>query len=367
MRIASLEAIPFRLPRRTPVRFANGEVRAVEHVLVRVRDTDGAVGIAEASPRAMTYGDTARSVVDAFETLIGPRLEGADPRRIEAVHDRLGHLVQNVTARAALDVALWDLKARRAGLPLYQLLGGHTDRVEAAHLLGLDTPERMAEEAAGVAGSLGVRAFKVKVGHAPDEDIARAVAVRAAVGPEATLYLDANHGWDAQAALRVVRALDRRGVDVAWVEEPTPAADVQARRWLVDRVDVPVVADESAPDLAGAAAQLTSGAAQWVSLKTGRTGFSVSRRILGLAAGLGAEVVVGSQVEGRLGVLANLHLAAAFSACARRPAELTSGHGYADDLVEPLAIEDGGARLSEAAGLGVDVDEARLERLRVDR
>ncbi|MEO1231092.1 MAG: mandelate racemase/muconate lactonizing enzyme family protein [Myxococcota bacterium] len=367
MSIAAIEAIPIRLERRRPVRFANGEVSTAEHVLVRVVADDGAVGVAEASPRPMTYGDTPGAVVDALRTLIVPAVIGADERNIEAVHGRLRHVVHNVTARAALDVALWDLKARRAQLPLAELLGGSTRRVQVAHLLGLDTPRAMAEEAEAVARGFGVRAFKVKVGQSFREDVERAAAVRSAVGDEATLYLDANHGWTAEEALAVMRALERAQIEIAWLEEPTPATETAARRWLVERLNLPVVADESATDLASAASELTSGRAHWVSLKTGRTGFTFSRQIADLSLGLGASVVVGSQIEGGLGALANLHLAAAFGACHRYPAEVTSGHGYTDDVVPPLPIEDGWITVPDRPGLGLDIQEERLQALRMDR
>lgn len=367
MTITSIEAIPFALPRRRPVRFSNGEVRQAEHVLVRVRADDGAVGVAEASPRAMTYGDTPRAVVDAFETTIGPLLIGADERHIEGVHAKLKYLVQNITARAALDVALWDLKARRAGVPVWELLGGYARRVKVSHLLGLDTPQGMAEEAASMAREYGVKGFKVKVGVNLKDDVARTLAVREAVGDDAVIYLDANHGWTAEDALTAMKTLDRAQANVAWLEEPNPAAESVSRRWLVERLDVPVVADESAPDLQRAASELRMGHVNWIAIKTGRTGFTFSRQITDLCLAEGASVVTGSQIEGRLGSLANLHFTAAFGLPSRHPAELTSGHGYSDDVVETLPIVDGWMEAPEKPGLGLEVDEARLNALRLDK
>lgn len=364
--IESVEAIPFRLPTVRPVRFANGAVSEAEHVLVRIRTHDGAVGFGEASPRPMTYGDGPRAVCESIERRIGPALVGQDACQIEGLHARLTNLVRNETAKAAVDVALWDLLGKRASMPIARILGGGAKRVAVSHLLGLGTPSEMAAEAEQMSSELGIRAFKVKVGLSAAEDVQRVLSVRSVVGDDAIIYLDANHGWTASEALDVVRALERANANPAWLEEPNPASNDLDRRWLAQRIDLPIVADESAIDLASAARELTSGRAHRLSLKAGRAGFSINRQLVGLALGLGAEVVVGSQVEGRLGVAATVHLAAAFSATMRYPAELTAGLAYREDLIDPLPIVDGMMTVPEAPGLGVDVDERRVEKLRLN-
>ena len=364
MTIAAVEAIPYRLPTRRPVRFANGEVAGAEHVLVRVRTTDGVEGIAEASPRPMTYGDNVAGVVHMIRNIAAPAWVGANELAPAELHHRLRHLQGNFTARAALDVALYDLLGQRSGLPVASLLGGYAKRVRVSHLLSMGSAEDMAQEVSDVAKTLGVRAFKVKVGEDAATDIARIAAVFEALGTNGLVYADANHGWRPDEALTVIRALETAGHVPAWVEEPTPASDTVGRRWLVNRVDVPIVADESAPDVAAASAQLRDGLSQWLSLKAARSGFRVSQRLLGVAQGLGAEVVVGSQIEGALGVAANLHLAAAFAETGVRPAELTSAEHFEDDVITPLAVQDGWMQVPTAPGLGVAVDETRLRRLR---
>ncbi|MEM9133231.1 MAG: enolase C-terminal domain-like protein [Actinomycetota bacterium] len=367
MTITSVEAIPYRLRARRPVRFANGQVDAAVHVLVRVRDSDGVEGVAEASPRPMTYGDTAVSVVHAIEQLIEPAVRGVPAGQIGAAHHRLRHLVHNTTAIAAFDVALWDLKARRLGVPLAEMLGGFATSVRAAHLLSLASPEEMAAEADEVFAATGVTAMKVKVGVDVATDVARTVAVRDALGAGALLYLDANHGWDAPATLIAVRALADKGIRPAWIEEPTPAAHALERRWLVERLDIPIVGDESATSLTTASAELQAGRCQAIAIKAGRTGITDSGRVIGLTEGLGADVVIGSQVEGTLGSIANLHLAAAHEATSRHPAEVTSGRHFETDIVTGAPpVEDGVMSVPTGPGLGVDIDDDALASLRLD-
>lgn len=365
MTIAAIEAIPFRLRPKHTIRFANGSVGETIHVLIRIRTDDGLVGVGEASPRSMTYGDSWPGVVHTVTELVAPQWLGKDERRIEARHDELRELRGNHTARAALDTALHDLVAQRAGVPVATLLGGFAERVRASHLLSLAEPAAMAAEAGELSATMGIRSFKVKTGLAPTSDVERVVAVSEAVGEGGLVYIDANHGWRAHEALEVMRALEKRGVKPAWLEEPNPADDVVGRRWLAERIDVPVVGDESTIDLVTAATQLRDGLCHWVALKAPRTGFRVARQIVGLARGMGAEVVVGSQIEGALGALANLHLAAAWPETSRMPAEVTSGHAFATDLIDPLPVNDGWMQVPDAPGLGVTIDEARLDELRV--
>jgi L-alanine-DL-glutamate epimerase-like enolase superfamily enzyme len=131
---------------------------------------------------------------------------------------------------------------------------------------------------------------------------------------------------------------------------------------------VPLVGDESCISLAHVGRALEEGAVGAVSIKTARTGFSESRRILDLCLARGVPVVVGSQYEGAIGATATIAFAAAFAATAGQPAEMTNFIDLADDLVvRPPQIRDGRAAVPAAAGLGIEVDDERLQRYRVDR
>jgi L-alanine-DL-glutamate epimerase-like enolase superfamily enzyme len=365
VRITAVEAIPFAVPYRRPARFASGQVDTAENVLVRVHTDAGVVGSAEAQPRPYTYGETQASIVSLVRDVLAPRVVGLDPFAVELIHARCATIAGNQVARASIDLAAWDAVGRLLGVPCSRLLGGFAADVPAAHMLSFDEPARMADEALAVHAELGVTTFKVKVGRAPDVDVAAVRAVRAAL-PAAALYVDANRGWSLPDAQRAGDALVELGVSA--IEEPIAVEDHAGRRRLAERWSVPLVGDESAISLDHVERAIDGGEVRAISLKTARTGFTESRRILGLCLGRGVPIHVGSQYEGRLGALASVAFAAAHAETAVRPAEVTNFLDLSGDLLEGLpVVRDGRVAVPTAPGLGADVDEDALHRYREDR
>jgi L-Ala-D/L-Glu epimerase len=365
VRITALEAIPYAVPYRRPAGFASGTVTSADNVLVRVHTDAGLVGQAEAQPRPYTYGETQASIVHTVRATLEELLVGVDPLRTEVVAERCGRIAGNQVARGAVDLAVWDLVGQILDRPCHTLLGGFAPDVAAAHMLSFGEPEAMAEEAVAISERLGVETFKVKVGRAPDVDVAATRAIRAAL-PEAELYVDANRGWSYEDALRAGDALIELGVRA--IEEPISVDDRAGRRRLADRWAVPLVGDESVISLAHVDRAIEEGAVRAVSVKTARTGFTESRRILGLCQGRSVPVVVGSQYEGAIGATATIAFAAAFAATAGRPAEITNFLDLEDDLVGSApAICAGRTAVPDAAGLGIAIDEDKLARYRTDR
>jgi L-alanine-DL-glutamate epimerase-like enolase superfamily enzyme len=284
----------------------------------------------------------------------------------EAVRHRLGRTVGNPTAKAAIDMAMWDAAGQLLHTPVHSLLGGYTDRLRVSHMLGFQAPDVVAAEAVELREQLGITSFKIKVGRRPVHlDIAVCEAVRTALGPQAELYLDGNRGWTAAESLDALRRLD--GVGVSRVEELCPADDIIGRRWLVAQSPVPFVADESATTPAEVTREVLAGAANAISVKTARTGFSDSLRISHLAEGLGILAVMGNQIDAHLGTVCSLVFGASQESTSREAAELSNYLDLADDLLErPLVITDGEMRVPSGAGIGVRLDPDKVERYRTD-
>ncbi len=359
-RITAVEAIPFAVPYRRRPRFASGTVTSADNVLVRVHTDAGLVGQAEAQPRPYTYGETQASIVEAVSGALNEALAGVDPLRIERVAERCARLTGNYVARGAVDLAVWDLIGQLVGRPCHLLLGGFADDVAAAHMVSLGEPAEMAEDALDVHERLGVTTFKLKVGRAPGLDVAAVRAVREAL-PDADLYVDANRGWSYEDAVTAGHALAEFGVRA--IEEPISVDDRAGRSRLAERWNVPLAGDESCISLAHVARALDEGAVRQVSIKTARTGFTESRRILDLCAARNIPVVMGSQYEGALGAAATITFAAAFAATACRPAEVTNFLDLSDDLVVAgPEIRAGRAAVPERS----EVDEDRLRHYRLD-
>jgi L-alanine-DL-glutamate epimerase-like enolase superfamily enzyme len=364
VRITGLEAIPYAVPFRRPAGFASGVVTTADNVLVRVHTDAGLVGQAEAQPRPYTYGETQSSIVLTVRERLEPLLLGVSPLDTEVVAARCAQVTANNVARGAVDLAVWDLAGQILGRPCHTLLGGFAADVAAAHMVSFGEPAAMAEEAVAISERLGVRAFKVKVGRSPQTDVAATRAVRDAL-PDAELYVDANRGWSYEDALRAGDALIEMGV--RGIEEPISIDDRGGRRRLADRWGVPLIGDESCISLAHVDRAIDEGAVRTVSVKTARTGFTESRRILHLCLGRSIPVIVGSQYEGGIGATATVAFAAAFAATAGRPAEITNFLDLKDDLpAVPPAVRDGRVAAGEAPGLGLVVDEAKLARYRLD-
>jgi L-Ala-D/L-Glu epimerase len=365
VRITAVEAIPFAVPYRRVPRFASGSVDSADNVLVRVHTDGGIVGQAEAQPRPYTYGETQSSIVDAVSGPLNDALAGFDPVRVELVNERCGRVTGNYVARGAVDLAVWDLAGQVLGYSCHRLLGGFADDVAVAHMVSFAEPAAMAAEAVELHGRLGITTFKVKVGRAAALDVAAVRAIREAL-PDADLYVDANRGWSFEDAVRVGDELIELGVRA--IEEPVSVEDRAGRRRLADRWIVPLVGDESCISLAHVERALEEGAVRMVSVKTARTGFTESRRIIDVCLARNVPIVMGSQYEGAMGAMATLAFAAASAATASQPAEIANFLDLADDLVVSAPeIFDGRAAVGLAPGLGIEVDEDRLERYRLDR
>ncbi|MGH3519585.1 MAG: mandelate racemase/muconate lactonizing enzyme family protein [Haloechinothrix sp.] len=366
MKITEIETIPFAIPYARPLHFASGEVHDAEHVLVRVHTDDGLIGVAEAPPRPFTYGETQESIVAVIQRIFAPQLLGLSPAQRELIHARMHRTIGNPAAKAALDMALWDVLGKATGLPVTELLGGYTDRMRVSHMVGFAPPDEMVAEAQRIRDRYGITTFKVKVGRRPyQRDVAACRALREGLGEDVELYIDGNRGWTASESAQALRAMDDLGLTLA--EELCPADDVLGRRWLVERSAIPFVADESATNSGEVTRELLGGSATAISIKTARTGFTESQRVLSQCTGLGAEVVLGNQIDGQIGTLCAMVFGSAFEATSRRAGELSNFLDMSDDLLaEPLQIENGTLRIREVPGTGVEVDEDKLAHYRQD-
>ncbi|MDS9469683.1 enolase C-terminal domain-like protein [Paracoccus sp. MBLB3053] len=367
MKITKVEAIPFAIPYSHPLKFASGAVHMAEHILVRVHGEDGMVGVAEAPPRPFTYGETQAGIKAVVEQIFAPQVIGLDVFEREKVLSRMNRTVGNPCAKGALDVAIWDLMGKVLGQPVTRLLGGYTDRLRVSHMIGFDDPAKMVDVAQEFLDRYGISTFKVKVGRQPfmlDVEVCR--ALRQHFGDKVDLYIDGNRGWTATDAARALRAME--DLDLLFAEELNPADDVMGRRWLVRQAKIPMFADESVSRPAEVVRELLNGGATAISIKTARTGFSMSQRVLFLSESIGVENYIGNQIDGQVGTIASLVFGAAYQATSSRAAELSNFLDMSDDLLaDPLVISGGELKVRDLPGTGVVVDEEKLSHFRLDK
>jgi L-alanine-DL-glutamate epimerase-like enolase superfamily enzyme len=363
MRVTAVDAIPFRIPFTEKKVWARGALDAAEHVLVRVRTDNGLTGIAEAPPRPTIYGESLRSIVAAIEDWFGPVVLGVDPFETEKVLERFERWVGNPTARAAVEMALTDVKAQAAGVPVYKLLGGWTDRVPVCARVPTGNAEAVARSCASFREKYGIITFKIKVGMNAPEDVATLRTVRETLGPSVRLCPDANQGYDPQTAIRVLKAIE--DLDITLLEEPCRIDNDRGRRQVAAATTIPLMGDESCTNLAEVRRQLALGVVGVISIKVARTGFAVSQRIAHLCEAESVVNLCGTQADSSIGVICGAHFAASCRNV-KLASELTGNLDMVDDLlVEKPTIEDGMIALSDRPGLGIRIDEAKLRQYRL--
>ena len=310
MEITEVQTIPFRIPLKKPTAWARGNIDAAEHVLVKVYTDDGIIGIAEAPPRPTIYGESIESIKFAIENWLGPMVKGMDPLETEKVWDKFDMIAGNPTAKAAIDIALHDIIGKRLNLPCYKLYGYWTNKIQLAWCINLNPLEEMVKEGAEMIEKYGFRSLKLKVGIDPKKDIEMVKAIRQELGDEISIYVDANQGYDPFTALKAMGEMME--YNVAFVEEPCPIWDVKGRKMVSQRLDIPIMGDESCVTPSDVAREVEAGCLRIISIKTARTGFHLSRKIITLCEQAGIRNLLGLQGDTSVGTLAGAHVCAAF-------------------------------------------------------
>jgi len=365
MKIVAVEAVPVRIPMKKTVTSATISLATLEHVVVRVRSEDGIVGTAEAPSRPTVYGETVKSIVAAVNDLFAPMLIGQSAADHDGRNARIRRIEHNSTAKGAVDMACYDLVARSLNLPLVTLLGGSRSEVDVTYLLGLGEPEAVADDALAIRETYGINTFKLKAGMDAEVDTALVAGVRRILGDGVRITVDCNHGYDPQLAAHTLRRWEES--DVAWVEEPCPGDDPWSRGWVSRSTRLPLMADESAPDVPQVVEEIRRGHCRFMSIKPARGGFTRSSHIVKLCEAHGLSTVIGSQGDSDLGTLTSAHFLAANTATARYPGELAFFlDAAAGLLVQSPAIKHGRLRLPEGAGHGGVIDEKALKKLRIE-
>jgi L-alanine-DL-glutamate epimerase-like enolase superfamily enzyme len=378
--LRSIRAIPVSLPLRQDWRWRGLSQSLGRWVLTRVETRSGVVGWGEATPLSdwggdygRHYGETQETVVHVVERILAPALLGVDAWDFEALARRGGEVIQgHPYARAAVDLALWDIRGRLAELPLYRLLGGSPLPVRIAHMLGLMSIDDVVTEARR-ANAEGIRAFQIKLAGKPAEDRAVVEAVREAVGSGVLLRADVNGGYSRltiKEAVAATTALVDAGVDL--VEQPVRG--VGALAAVRAAVAVPVMADESCWTIADAVELTRADAADAFSVYIAKSGgLEQARRLVEFAETHGIACDVNGSLESGIGTLASVHLAAACSGVSLpavlscpAPANVewpeTAGRYYTDDVLQaPLTYDDGSLHPPKDPGLGIAVDEDKVQ------
>jgi len=364
-RIAQIEILPIVIPLKKPVMMAGASVHEAENVVIRLTDQDGTVGWGEAASAPMMNGETQAGMVAACEHMID-RLCGAEVPDLAAIPALVdAAIVGNPGAKSAIEMALLDLIGQKTGLPLYALLN-KAERPRASVLTfvaGGTLEEEIAHARAMVDG--GYVALKVKIGLAGvEKDLARCAAVRAAVGSGIRISADANGGYARADALAFVAGAVDAGLD--FVEQPVSPGDMEGMRACAAATPVPIAADEGLKSIDAIRRHHELGAAAGGSIKTIKLGGCMAVMDAGhLMQGLDMQVnLAGKTAETSIASAAIAHLGIALPQV-NWDVSVTSSYLATDVVSDPIGPRHGHVTAPERPGLGIDVDEGLLSKLRL--
>jgi L-Ala-D/L-Glu epimerase len=358
MRVIQVAWLPFRIPYLATFTTTHGSEQTRLGAVIRVTADDGRVGLGEASPLPAFGGGTLDDTLKQIAQL-ALRIAGLDLDAALALLDQLDYAQVGMSAAACgFDTALLDVKAQAVGLPLAQLLApGAAAEVPVNATIGvLDTDA--ACRAAGQAAQAGVLCVKLKVGVAGTRaaELARIAAVRASIGADVRLRIDANAAWDVPEAIAIIRAAERYQLEL--VEQPV--ADLAGMAQVRAASHTPIAADELVGGPAQAAQVIAAGAADVLVIKPMMAGgLRRARVIIAQAQLAGLQTFVTTTIDAGVGVAAALHLAATLPtplACGLATGALLVG----DLLAQPIVVRKGALSVPDQPGLGVCIDERQV-------
>lgn len=379
MRITDARVFIVQLPTRRDHNWASKMVTPIgRHAIVRVDTDEGVSGWGEAptgltwgGPHMRYYGESPETVQHMVRDVLLPAVEGADPVGMATLHARMDSVVKgHPYAKAAVDMACYDIAGKALGVPVSTLLGGeHRDGLEIAHSLGIMANDAAIDEAEQAVAE-GAKTVKCKTGRDPVRDVELVAGLRERLGDAVRIRVDGNEGYESvQQAVEVTRRQEEHGIFLC--EQPLLGMESLAR--VAERIDTPVMADESAWTVHDVLELDRLGGAACISCYVTKPGgLFRARQQAEVAEAVGMYYDIGGSIETGIGNAANLHLGAAMgrailpSVCPVSQPEGSSGPDiagvyYTDDLIaEPFRFDDGRVLKPEGVGLGIEVDEEKL-------
>ncbi|GGA64420.1 mandelate racemase/muconate lactonizing enzyme family protein [Ornithinibacillus halotolerans] len=312
MKIKQIETYKAAIPLKKAFKTALRTVTVAETIVVKVTCENGVVGYGEAPPTHVITGDTLASISYTINHVLSPCLLGLSILEREQIFENLQRvIVGNPSAKAAMDMAIYDCIAQASGLSLTHFLGGYHKQIETDYTVSVNEPGEMADDAAAYVAD-GFHVLKVKVGKDQiEKDIERIQAIRESVGPEVTIRLDANQGWNPKEAVRAIHQMEDSGLNIEFIEQPVKADDLAGLKYVTTHTEIPIMADESVFSAKDARQVLEMGAADLINIKLMKAGgIHEALKIAKLASAYDVKCMVGSMIESKIGITAAAHFAA---------------------------------------------------------
>ncbi len=359
--ITSIEIYKSPIRLKEPFKISLGILTHADNVIVKINTNNGLIGFGECSPFMAINGESMDTCYVVAQYL-AKILKGKKPLDIEACTLAMdGVIYGNSSIKSAFDIALHDIAAQEATMPLYAFLGGSkTKELITDYTVSIDEPKKMADDAAKIKAN-GFQVIKVKLGR-QEKDVERIRQIRAAVGMEIPLRIDANQGWEVAEAISILNAL--APYNIQHCEEPIPRWNYMELAGIRKQSPIKIMADESCCDHHDAKRLIELGACDYFNVKLGKSsGIFKALKIVQLAEAEGIKIQLGGFLESRLAFTAAAHLALASDAII-----------YYDFDTPLMFVEDpvtggitynskGVVTVPDTPGLGAGIDEGYLQQL----
>jgi L-Ala-D/L-Glu epimerase len=365
--IDRVEVFCVHLPYKAMVHYATNSDDKGVFAILRLTTKDGAVGIAECMTRIdQPMGEDIKTVAYQIETHFKGLLVGMDPLAIDAITYKISKINKCRTAKALIDIALWDIKGKLLGQPVWRLLGGDKPKPVpvSSIVFGHTTVKAMAEDAAKAVATEGFRGFKVKTWKRSMEDVEVFKALRQAVGNDVFLYADANSSYTPGEAKRIFPHFADHNVRM--VEDPCRFSTPADLAGVAAALPIPVLGDgcwETVTDVYNLVKIDAIGA---LSLKLRKTGITRALKLIALCEMAGVNVVLGTNTETRLGTLPMVHVWSAFKSLQSIPTEAGFYRFFVEDVsAGDVRFDNGTIHVPDVPGFGATIDESKLKKYRV--
>lgn len=360
MKITKTEIYKFKIP-MIPFTIATGTMEFAQNILIKIHTNEGIIGYGECSAFPMIVGETQTSCYHHAKDFAAYWI-GKNPLEIT---DRLKELdsiiAGNYTIKSAFDIALYDIAAKAANQPLYAFLGGQQKAIESDLTIGIDTPENMAKQAIEFKEK-SVHVIKVKLGKDPKTDVERIKQIRAAIGNQIKIRIDANQGWSKEDALTVLQNL--AVYDIEFCEQPMHKYYDDFLPALCAASPIPIMADESVFTHHDARKLITNKACHLINIKFSKSGgIHEAIKIHDLANENNMACMMGGMLESRLALSAKMHFAMAKNNIKYYDMDTCLLGHLEDPIIGGVQFNGMHLSISDQPGIGAEVDQSYLSKL----
>jgi len=354
MIIKSIEISEILVPLVAPFKTALRTVEAVNDIVVKIVSDTGEIGYGEAAPTAVITGETKESIKSAILNYIKPSIIGMEIDNLESLMEKVnGCILKNTSAKAAVDMAIYDLYAKKFNSPLYKILGGYRNEITTDITISVNNIDQMVLDSIKAINE-GFNILKIKVGKDGEKDIERIKEIRKAVGKNVTLRVDANQGWTSKQAVKIINTFEDKDLNIELVEQPVKYWDLEGMKYVTKNTYTKILADESVFSPQDAIKIIQERAADLINIKLMKTGGIYNAlKICDIAEVYGVECMIGCMLESKISVSSAAHLGSA-----RKIITMVDLDGPALCKIDPISggpiFNGSNIKMSDKAGIGFE-------------